>query len=278
MLIGEPMPSQYDWRFQIFGFPIRVTWLFWIIAAALGYNQAMSLDENYQRLAPAVEGVSSPGFPILLCVWVAATLLSILVHELGHALAFRYFGIQSEIVLYHMGGLAIPTAGYLYQRGGFRRRLTDGNQIIISAAGPLLQLASGIVVGVGALLAGIYTGEIGSWLKWFGADASWFAGAQIPENAFTYALINFYVLISLWWPLFNLLPVYPLDGGHIVQHTIAIVRRTDGLYEANLIGAVVGFGVAWWFFRSGMTINALLFVSLAMSNVQAMQQQGPRIW
>jgi Zn-dependent protease len=277
MLIGEPMPSQYDWRFQVFGFPIRVTWLFWLIAAALGYNIALNVDDRYQSLASTIEGFSSPGFPVLLCVWVAATLLSILVHELGHALAFRYFGIQSEIVLYHMGGLAIPTAGFLYRRGGFQRRLTPGNQIIISAAGPLLQLFSGIAVGAGAMLFGLHSGELASWLEWFGLDANQFGGT-LPRNAFTYALVNFYVLISIWWPLFNLLPVYPLDGGHIVQNTIAIIRRTDGLYEANLIGAVVGFAVAWWFFRTEQTINALLFVSLAMSNVQAMQQQGPRIW
>ncbi|MBU6237616.1 MAG: hypothetical protein KGQ51_07290, partial [Planctomycetes bacterium] len=71
-----------------------------------------------------------------------------------------------------------------------------------------------------------------------------------------------------------------LDGGHIAQHTIAIFRRTDGLYEANIIGAVVGFLVAWWwFFQTGSIINAMLIASLAMSNVQAIQQQqGPRIW
>lgn len=276
MLIGEPMPSQYDWQFRFLGFPVRVTWLFWVIAAALGYGIAMRLDERYQLL-----GGGSPGFAVLLCIWIAATFVSILVHELGHALAFRWYGIESQIVIYHMGGLAIPTAGYLFQRGGIRRRLSHGNQIVVSAAGPALQLASGIAVAAGAMALGIPAPFLPGWLETLGWDVDFsntiFGG--VTNNAFIDAGVSFYVLISIVWPLFNLLPVYPLDGGHIVQHTIAILRRTDGLYEANIIGAAVGFFVAWYFFQSGQVINAVLFASLAMSNVQAVQQQqGPRIW
>jgi hypothetical protein len=44
-MIGEPPPSQYDWRFNLLGFPIRVTWLFWLITAALGYSIAMSANQ-----------------------------------------------------------------------------------------------------------------------------------------------------------------------------------------------------------------------------------------
>lgn len=276
MLIGEPMPSQYDWRFQFLRFPIRVTWLFWLVSAALGYNFAMAMDANYQ-----IPGVFNPGFAVLLCVWIAATLLSILIHELGHALAFRWFGIDSQIVLYHMGGLAIPTAGYLYQRGGFRRHLTHGNQILVSAAGPLLQLATGVAVAVAATALGIQAPFAGAFLETIGWDVdfsqTFFGG--MANNALIDSAVRFYVFISVLWPIFNLLPVYPLDGGHIVQHTVAIFRRTDGLYEANIIGAVVGFLVAWWFLQRTEVINAMLFASLAMSNVQAIQQrQGPRIW
>jgi Zn-dependent protease len=274
MLIGEPMDSPYDWRFRLLGFPIRVTWLFWVVAAALGYNIAIKLDGDYQLV-----GGASPGFALLLSVWVVATLLSILIHELGHGLAFRWFGIESQIVLYHMGGLAIPTAGYLYQRGGIRRRLSHGGQIVISAAGPLLQLAAGVAVAVGAIAMGI---EV-PFVDWLGERVGWdmssfHAADALSGSPLIDESIRFFVLISIVWPLFNLLPVYPLDGGHIVQHIIAILRRTDGLYEANAIGAVVGFLVAWYFFQSGQLFNAILFMSIAMSNVQALQQQGPRIW
>ena len=45
---------------------------------------------------------------ICMAIWTGAVLVSIVIHELGHAIAFRYYGIASDIVLYQFGGLAIP--------------------------------------------------------------------------------------------------------------------------------------------------------------------------
>ncbi len=58
----------------------------------------------------------SPGVFGFLLAWVAMTFVSILVHELGHTFAFKRFGVDSSIELYHMGGLAIP-AGFGSWRG-----------------------------------------------------------------------------------------------------------------------------------------------------------------
>ena len=282
MMIGEPMPSQYDWRFNIVGIPIRVTWLFWLVNAALGYTSAMAVDNGYRRLAAVVPDVSSPGLPSLLAIWVVAAFVSVLIHELGHALAFRYFGIESHIVLYHMGGVAVPTAGFAFQRGGSRRRLSHTDQICISAAGPLLQFLSAILVGVIAIYMGIKVPMISTILEFVGIKPealNWLPSGKLPNNAWVYGMVEFYVLISVWWPLFNLLPVMPLDGGNIVQNLVAILRRTDGVYEAHAIGAATGFLVAWWFFQRGSSINAMLFLSLAMSNLQSLQgRMGPPNW
>lgn len=282
MMIGEPMPSQYDWRFNLFGIPIRVTWLFWLVNAALGYTSAMAVDNGYRRLAAVVADVSSPGLPSLLAIWVVAAFLSVLIHELGHALAFRYFGIESHIVLYHMGGVAVPTAGFIFRRGGARRRLSHADQICISAAGPLLQFLSAILVGGIAIYWGIKVPMLTTFMELVGVKPgafNWLPVGELPKSAWVYAMVEFYVLISVWWPLFNLLPVMPLDGGHIVQNLVAIIRRTDGVYEAHAIGAATGFLVAWWFFQRGSPINAMLFLSLAMSNLQSLQgRMGPPNW
>ena len=282
MMIGEPMPSQYDWRFNVFGIPIRVTWLFWLVNAALGYTSAMAVDNGYRRLAAVIPDVSSPGLPSLLAIWVVAAFVSVLIHELGHALAFRYFGIESHIVLYHMGGVAVPTAGFAFQRGGARRRLSHADQICISAAGPLLQFLSAILVGGIAIYMGVKVPMLSAFMELVGfkpGELGWLPAGELPKNAWVYAMVEFYVLISVWWPLFNLLPVMPLDGGHIVQNLVAILRRTDGVYEAHAIGAATGFLVAWWFFQRGSSINAMLFLSLAMSNLQSLQgRMGPPNW
>ena len=112
MLLGEPQPSQYDWNLQVFGFPTRVTWLLWAGSAALGYNSA-----SHVQFEDAAQGDNVP-LAALLAVWVGVVFVSILVHELGHALAFRYFGIQCQIILYQMGGLAVPGAGMLWGSRG----------------------------------------------------------------------------------------------------------------------------------------------------------------
>ena len=107
-------------RFQIFGFPVSVHWMFWLITALLG----------------GADRASSPTGLKLLLIWVAAVFVSILWHELGHTFMMRRFGERrAEIHLYGGGGLAIGS--------GFRTRR---EQILISAAGPAAGLALGFVV------------------------------------------------------------------------------------------------------------------------------------
>ena len=47
-----------------------------------------------------------------LLSWISVMFVSILVHELGHSLVMRYFGQSSHIVLYMLGGLAIPDSSF----------------------------------------------------------------------------------------------------------------------------------------------------------------------
>jgi Zn-dependent protease len=267
-MLGEPQPSDYDWRFTILGFPTRVTWLFWVVSAALGYDAAMGMQRLY-----AAQFQVNVHFALLLAIWVGVTLVSILVHELGHALAFRFYGIGCHIVLYQMGGLAIPGAGNVWSNMGYRRRLRHWDEIVISAAGPAIQLVLALIVGTIAILCGIFVREF-----------AWMAPLldmrlSLPKDPFVYSFVRFMVTINVWWAVLNLLPIYPLDGGQIVQHLVGMVRRTSGLVEAHMIGAVLGALVAVWFFQQGSTFSAILFASMAINNFQALQAgNGPRIW
>ncbi len=267
MLLGEPQSSQYDWRFQILGFPVRVSWLFWAVSAALGYGAALSVQRMYGNTHISIN------LGVLVAIWVGVTFVSILVHELGHALAFRYYGIQCDIVLYHMGGLAIPGAGMLWGQRGRRTRLTHLNSIVISGAGPAIQLMLAAFVGITAILCGIQVDEF-NWL----AD---YLGLKVsqPLHPAVFASIQFMVTSSIWWAMINLLPIYPLDGGQIAQHIIGIVRRNDGLMEAHSLSAVVGILVAYWCYNHGMGLNALFVASMVLNNIQALQGgYGPRNW
>src|SRR5262245_27543700 len=98
-----------DLSWRMFGFPVRVLPLFWLMTAAMGWNAFRAY-----------------GFPYLL-LWLVCVFVSILVHELGHAFMGRVFGRESHIVLYTFGGLAIGAAG-LHSRW---------QRIAVSFAGPL---------------------------------------------------------------------------------------------------------------------------------------------
>ena len=104
MLLQEPGHSPYDLRFHLLGFPVRVSWSFWLAGVIFGFSLVRGMD--------GALGLSSPGMLPLLMLWTVCLLVSILIHELGHALAFRQNGMNASIVLYHFGGLAIPTSSY----------------------------------------------------------------------------------------------------------------------------------------------------------------------
>lgn len=202
-------------RFQLFGFPIVVHWLFWVTMALLGNPD----DANTPR------GVQ------MLLGWVAAGFVSIVIHELGHAFAMRRFGAKNvNIVLYAFGGLA--------QGGRWFSRTED---IIVSAAGPALQIATGLL------------------LKWLLVDWS-------TTNYFLGSFASAFVWVSINWALLNLLPIIPLDGGHICRAVLANRQRT-----ALIVSIVCAVGMGIFSFQSGSTYMILFFGMMALNNWKELQ-------
>ncbi|MFN9639972.1 MAG: M50 family metallopeptidase, partial [Pirellula sp.] len=192
------------------------------------------------------------------------------------AVPVRYYGMACEIVLSHMGGHASPGSGFIWARRGKRTRLTHQDQLVISAAGPAIQLLLAAIVGGLALGCGVKVFSF-EWL-------SSLIGLQLPttrvlDNPYAFCAINFLVGSSIYWALLNLLPIFPLDGGQIVRHLIGIVLRRDGLYEACCLGAIVGALAAYWLLTNGGQIGGLFFASLAYSNLQTIQSaRGGGSW
>ena len=92
MLFTEPPRTQYDVRFSVAGIPVRVSPFFWLVTLLFG----------------ASGGTDAVG----LLTWVAVVFVSILIHEMGHALVQRYYGWEPSIILYQMGGLATYNTGF----------------------------------------------------------------------------------------------------------------------------------------------------------------------
>ncbi|MDD2763444.1 MAG: M50 family metallopeptidase [Opitutaceae bacterium] len=144
-----------------------------------------------------------------------ALFVIVLLHEFGHALACRSVGGRAdEIVLWPLGGVAYVAPP---QR--------PGATLWSIAAGPLVNV--GLVFVLGGLLA---LSRTTGWL-----DAT-------PDAA-QFLLAVWYVNSGLL--LFNLLPIYPLDGGQIVRSLLWFaIGRARSLMVASIIGFI---GVAFMF-------------------------------
>lgn len=267
MLLQAPDPSPYDLRFTLLGFEVRVSWTFWMVAAALGYAWAKSVN-NY---LVAVQN-NPPGAFVILLIWMAAMFVSILVHELGHAIAFRYYGIPSHIVLYHFGGLAIPARFDSWQ-GARMKPVTAQNQLIISLAGPGAQILLGVLVGVLALFLRVNPDPtFTSWLERIGIPLA-FDDLPPPSNGLVMAFLEALISPSIYWALINLVPIFPLDGGQVLRSLCAMFRRTDGYTEAYLAGAIFGGIFGLWFLQSGQPMFGMMLLALGVSNLQSYNSQ-----
>src|SRR3954468_12089221 len=113
-VLAAPPPTPYDLRFRLFGFPVRVHPLFWVVALLMG-NPDLDRPQALARLA----------------LWILVVFGSILLHELGHAFAFRFYGCRGVAVdLFWFGGLASAE----------QRPRGHWPNIFISLAGPAAQL------------------------------------------------------------------------------------------------------------------------------------------
>jgi Zn-dependent protease len=256
VLLAEPSRTAYDLQFEFLGFPVRVTPFFWLMAIVLGYNLAAGVHDEL--------GEKSPGQFVLLAMWVAAVFISILVHELGHAIAMRRYGQRAYVVLYHFGGRAIPDAFGSMFRQGYRR---PEDHIIISLAGPGAQLLLAVVI----LLALRFTGFSLMFFVWpvdmlFPPPQ----GRLLPSMLLD-VMLFFLIVPSIIWALFNLLPVFPLDGGQISRALFTMFNSSTGVRDSLILSLATAALAAVYFLSTNEMFGAIMFISLAVSSYQLLQ-------
>ena len=183
-------------RIRIAGFPVRIEVTFFLVAAILGQGR--------------------PGN--LLLAWIGVVFVSILAHELGHAVAFRTFGDTPRITLHAFGGVTQAT-----------KALPLGKDVAATLAGPL----------TGLLLLGLPAYAIR-------------ASATPPDIDWItrWIVLSDLVWVNVGWSVLNLLPILPMDGGLIARRllTHALGRRGDR--AALLVSiATAGGGAAFAFFQ-----------------------------
>jgi stage IV sporulation protein FB len=208
-MIGNAGETDFDLRFRIFGIPVRVHPLFWAMGAFVVWQ-------------------STPE-PKLKFLGVGCVFLSILIHELGHAITLRRYGFPSEIVLYGMGGYATST------------HLSTWKRVLVSAAGP----------GAGFVLYGLLKGVL-----YFLIESN---SELLRNEPFLYCL-GLLLWINLYWGLLNLVPCLPLDGGHIMEALVSRYFPSNSHVRVLQISILASGAVAIWAVQDINTRRFLLFI------------------
>lgn len=244
-LFQVPPPTRFDLNFSVAGIRVRVHPLFWVIALLLGTGSTNLL---------------------YIAIAIFVIFVSILVHELGHAFAFRRFGQDSYIILHMMGGLTVPEAtpwGDSYAQV----RLTPNQNIFISLAGPI----AGFLLALAIILLGVGLG--GSFIVTLLLGFIPIPSVILPYEFGTLdRVFALFVFINFFWGFVNLLPVFPLDGGNVARYTLIQTDPINGLRNSLWLSVITGalIAVAGFILLNSLYM-AFLFGYLAFQSYQALQ-------
>ena len=237
MLLGEPPPTQADLHFRLFGFPVRVHPFFWLVTLVLGMS-------------------GGPADPLVTLIWIAVVFVSILVHELGHAVVQRCYGGHPWITLYGFGGLASCDDCDRSPRA----------QILISLAGPFAGFfQAGFVVSILIAMQRIRRFEL-----------DWVPVIWVPFGSQLDLALLFLLFVNIAWGLVNLLPIYPLDGGRIAREVFTLVNPRAGIVQSLQLSAGAAILVAVYAFTRQLYFMCILFGFLAYGSFQTLQMYRGR--
>ena len=236
--------------FTLFGIPVYLDVSFfiivplfaWLLSSSLPvYGEAVHLGEQTRRafeLTKNADGGSDVGRPGLAFVFGALVTLglyaSVLVHEFGHALTAKRFGVKTDrVTLWFLGGIA-----------SFERMPRQpGAEAIVAIVGPLVSFA---VAGVLWLVALASPGDLFGW--------------QLVVRTLS--------VINLVLAIFNLLPAIPLDGGRVLRSLLALgmpyVRATAISATISKFLAVL-LGLSAFFTGSLFAVAIAVFIWLAVN-------------
>jgi stage IV sporulation protein FB len=186
--------------------PISIHPLFWVMAGLLGWLNSGNLNGTI--------------------LWVVVIFVSVLFHEMGHALTARLFGQKAKITLVAFGGVTAYES----------KDLKFWKQFLIVLNGPLF----------GILLFFISTLVL--FLNFF-------------KNPYLVGFFKLAQLVNIFWSIVNLLPVLPLDGGQLLRIALEGIFGVKGFKLSLFIGMVVSLIFCIFFFvKGGFLIGALFFL------------------
>ncbi len=228
-------PTPLDLRWRMFGIAVRVHPLFWLVAILIGPHRPW-------------EGV----------IWVLAFFVSVLIHELGHAVLAKAFGWDPWVVLYGLGGLTF------FQP----QSRAVGARVGVAFAGPLAGFL--LAAAVWALVLGHEGVADFEWADLLSGPVN----PDWPESEFARQLLFYLGFINFWLNVLNLLPVYPLDGGQISRLLLSWRWPRQGARWSAYLSIAVAAAVAIWGLVYEQIFLAVLFGLMAVQEINSLQ--GPK--
>lgn len=216
---------------RVFSIPVKVHWTFgffflWI--AYVGHKSGMTTT-----------GIAR------LCLFALVLFVCVVLHELGHALTARRFGVQTkDIIISPIGGVA-----RLLQMPDKPKQ-----EFLIAIAGPAVNFVIAVILG---LILILFTPQgllpVGD-----------------PQRIFDYGP-NFFptlFILNAVLIIFNLIPAFPMDGGRIFRALLSIkLGRRKATKWASILGQIIAVGFFLWGIYRGDFILSLIglfvFVSAA---------------
>lgn len=188
--------------FKLLGFEVRLDWSWIIIAALVTWSLAQGVFPYYFK------GLSVATYWWMGAAGAAGLFACIVLHELGHSLIARRFGIPMRgITLFVFGGVA--------EMG--EEPPTPQSEFFMAIAGPITSV----------ILAGVFYG-----FSQLGETAVW------PATAL--GVLWYLVWINLALAAFNMVPAFPLDGGRVLR---SILWGAKGNFRwATRVASAIGTG------------------------------------
>lgn len=204
---------------KIAGIKVFIHWTFLILLGWIGVSGAME-GQNTSEITWSM-------------IFILSAFACITLHELGHALAARRYGIStSDITLLPIGGVARLQS----------MPKKPAEELVVALAGPLVNVLIAILLFLVLPKGNPFT-DMGQF-------------ARVDRDNFLVVLFSFNVII----PLFNMIPAFPMDGGRVLRALLAF--RLDRV-KATRIAAKLGQLMAMLFVFAGFMGNPfLIFIGL----------------
>jgi stage IV sporulation protein FB len=204
---------------------------------------------------------------------IVALFSIVLMHEFGHCFASRSVGGNpNEILMYPLGGLAMADAPH-----------RPWATFVTVAGGPLVNVLICLLAGIVLVVVGFPMSSV--WAS-MGAplhihvNQDFFAVYEAARKAGVIAdYLWFFFATSYLLLLFNLLPIFPLDGGQLLQSLIWVKK---GYYKATYFASVVGLGgsvlLGLWGFRTFnwlVVFIAIMCFQACLAKYRELRANGP---